>query len=196
MLSTPSDPVCLLCVHTLKVSIKLSRVRVGLVMMQLAIPKLRTAANIKAFNTQLRKQGHDLMAWKQAERLSQKETALLDAADGAGWDLASALLRPRNIQARLQDPASLDLLEYIHLEVDRVRATLSWLLMLEGSQTATFCQGVLPGQNNVLHLSRMLYSLALAATKSIARQLISSSWATNSLGFWPYCQSFLSLLWR
>ena len=70
----------------------------GLILMQLAIPKLRSAANVKAFNIQLKREGYDVMAWKASERLSAKDTASLDANYGSGWNLAAALLQPRKIQ--------------------------------------------------------------------------------------------------
>ena len=66
--------------------------------MQLALPKLRSAASIKKFNNQLKEHRYDLMSWQESERLSSRDTALLDANYGAGWNLAEALLRPRNIQ--------------------------------------------------------------------------------------------------
>lgn len=93
--------------------------------MQLAIPKLRTSSNIKSFNTQLNKQGYDLVAWRKRERLSPKDTALLDANNGAGWELASALLRPRNIQVGL---VVATVLEYL----------ARYLALLEGSQNDQF----------------------------------------------------------
>lgn len=73
----------------------------GLILLQLAIPKLRVSANIKTFNTQLKKFKYDLMAWRNSEGLSAKETAVLDANSGAGWNLAAGLLRPRDIKVQL-----------------------------------------------------------------------------------------------
>lgn len=70
----------------------------GLVLMQLALPKLRSSTSIKKFNNQLKEHRYDLMSWQESERLSARDTALLDANYGAGWNLAEALLRPRNIQ--------------------------------------------------------------------------------------------------
>lgn len=67
-------------------------------LVQLTIPKLRTAASIKSFNSQLKRYDYDLLAWRDNARLSARDTVLLDANNGAGWDLASALLRPRKIQ--------------------------------------------------------------------------------------------------
>lgn len=66
--------------------------------MQLSIAKLRTGNGLKAFNTALKAVGFDLMAWRRKARLSPKDTTILDADDGSGWQLAEALLRPRKIQ--------------------------------------------------------------------------------------------------
>ncbi|KAL0019460.1 hypothetical protein WJX77_005863 [Trebouxia sp. C0004] len=70
----------------------------GLVLMQLSIAKLRTGNGLKAFNTALKASGFDLMSWRRKANLSAKDTAILDADDGSGWELAEALLRPREIE--------------------------------------------------------------------------------------------------
>ena len=74
--------------------------RAGLVLLQLAIPRLRSSAGIKQFNLQYKKARFNLQAWLDKERLPAKESAILDADAGAGWDLAAALLRPRDIQVQ------------------------------------------------------------------------------------------------
>ena len=76
------------------------RLRVGLVLLQLAIPRLRSSVGIKQFNLQYKKARFNLQAWLDKERLPAKESVLLDADAGAGWDLAAALLRPRDIQVQ------------------------------------------------------------------------------------------------
>ena len=70
----------------------------GLVMMQLAVPKLRATSALKAFNKSFQACKCDLEAWRERERLAPAQSALLDADDGAGWDLAQALLRPRKLE--------------------------------------------------------------------------------------------------
>lgn len=70
----------------------------GLVLMQLAVPKLRTISALKSFNQQFRKSGYNLQTWKKRQALPESETAILDHDDGLGWSLAGALLRPRGIQ--------------------------------------------------------------------------------------------------
>ncbi len=66
--------------------------------MQLAVPKLRSSSGLKAFSKALQAYRCDLDAWRERERLSPAQTALLDAEDGAGWELAQALLRPRKLE--------------------------------------------------------------------------------------------------
>ena len=69
----------------------------GVVMMQLALPSLRTNSGLVTFNKSLKRFGYDLFLWRDANKgqLSRSKTAVLDAGDGAGWDLARQLLRPR-----------------------------------------------------------------------------------------------------
>lgn len=66
--------------------------------MQLAVPKLRTSSGLLKFNEALKAADYDLAVWRERTNLPAKETALLDADDSAGWDLAEALLRPRKIE--------------------------------------------------------------------------------------------------
>ena len=63
---------------------------VGVVLMQLALPRLRNDAALKTFREQLDALDGDLAAWRAA-----KGTAADDAVLGqlSGWDLASGLLR-------------------------------------------------------------------------------------------------------
>ena len=69
----------------------------GIVMMQLALPSLRTNSGLVTFNKSLKRCGYDLFLWRDANKgqLSRSKTVVLDAGDGAGWDLARSLLRPR-----------------------------------------------------------------------------------------------------
>lgn len=69
----------------------------GIVMMQLALPSLRTNSGLVTFNRGLKRYGYDLFLWRDANKgqLSRSKTAVLDAGNGAGWDLARMLLRPR-----------------------------------------------------------------------------------------------------
>ena len=69
----------------------------GILFMQLCMPQLRTDRGLKAFNDQLAAAKHDLFAWRATANLPKVQTAVLDAFDGAGWDLAESLLRPRPV---------------------------------------------------------------------------------------------------
>eukprot|EP01025_Chloroclados_australasicus_P047244 TRINITY_DN5265_c0_g1_i1.p1 TRINITY_DN5265_c0_g1~~TRINITY_DN5265_c0_g1_i1.p1 ORF type:complete len:324 (+),score=42.83 TRINITY_DN5265_c0_g1_i1:103-972(+) len=79
---------------------------VGIVMIQLAFPSLRTDNSIIAFNEQLEKVNYDLRAWRreQEEKGGRSSAALaegfalLDADNGAGWDLLCKLVtfKPEN----------------------------------------------------------------------------------------------------
>lgn len=77
---------------------KRSKCCAGLVLMQLAIPKLRTISALKVFNQQFRKAGYNIQTWKKRQALPHSETAILDLDNGLGWSLVGALLRPRGIQ--------------------------------------------------------------------------------------------------
>lgn len=66
--------------------------------MQLAVPKLRSASALRTFNKALQNCKCDLSEWRARERLQRSQTAFLDTDNGAGWDLAQALLRPRKLQ--------------------------------------------------------------------------------------------------
>jgi hypothetical protein len=68
--------------------------------MQLAVPKLRSSSALRSFNKALQNCRCDLAEWRSRERLSSAQTAALDADNGAGWDLAQALLRPRKLEVR------------------------------------------------------------------------------------------------
>lgn len=69
-------------------------------LLQLALPKLRSAAGMRQFNDQMRRLRYDLAVWRESER--PRDAGVLDAEGGAGWDLAAALLRPRDIQVPLR----------------------------------------------------------------------------------------------
>ena len=77
----------------------------GILFMQLCMPQLRTDRGLKAFNDQLAGAKHDLLAWRGTANLPKVQSAVLDAFDGAGWDLAEQLLRPR--PANWSDPLAI-----------------------------------------------------------------------------------------
>jgi serine/threonine protein kinase len=67
----------------------------GILLMQMSVPQLRSPANIRQFNNQLRSFNQNLENWRQYNGRSYDFT-LLDRNNGAGWDLAQKLLAPRN----------------------------------------------------------------------------------------------------
>eukprot|EP00775_Hariotina_reticulata_P003693 gene3693-3953_t len=70
----------------------------GIVMMQLCLPGLRTPRGLNLFKVEYERADYDLEAWRNSCRwISKRDTAVLDANDGAGWSFAQALLQPRSI---------------------------------------------------------------------------------------------------
>lgn len=96
----------------------------GLVLMQLALPKLRTGTGLKSFNSSLKSVAFDVKAWRRRANLSSKDTAILDADDSAGWDLAEALLRPRMIDVDEESGA----VKFVNTNHEAVRLGVSLAL--------------------------------------------------------------------
>eukprot|EP00892_Ulva_mutabilis_P003427 jgi/Ulvmu1/1456/UM011_0186.1 len=71
---------------------------IGLILLQLSMPHLRTKSALQAFHASFKRCRYDLMRWRTISSLTEQQTAVLDANDGAGWELAAALLRPRKVQ--------------------------------------------------------------------------------------------------
>ena len=68
----------------------------GVVLLQLAVPQLRTATGQRGFNSDLAACGFDLAAWRNTSNKARNyDFTLLDRNSGAGWDLACQLLRER-----------------------------------------------------------------------------------------------------
>jgi serine/threonine protein kinase len=67
----------------------------GVLLMQMAVPQLRSSSNARQLNNQLRSFDHDLEAWRAGPGRSYDFTQL-DRAGGAGWDLAKRLLAKRD----------------------------------------------------------------------------------------------------
>ncbi len=66
----------------------------GVVLMQLALPRLRTDKALKAFRDELVAADGDLLAWRAA-RATAVDDVILGQRDDAGWQLAAALLSPQ-----------------------------------------------------------------------------------------------------
>ena len=68
----------------------------GVVLLQMAVPQLRTATGQRGFNADLAAQGYDLAAWRNTSgKARQCDFSMLDRNGGAGWDLACRLVRER-----------------------------------------------------------------------------------------------------
>ncbi|KAI8468751.1 MAG: protein kinase [Monoraphidium minutum] len=67
----------------------------GVLLVQMAVPQLRSSASIRLFNSQLRSFDYDLEAWRRGPGRSYDFTQL-DRQGGAGWDLAQRLLAKRD----------------------------------------------------------------------------------------------------
>ncbi|KAG2422260.1 hypothetical protein HXX76_016174 [Chlamydomonas incerta] len=71
----------------------------GIVMLQMAVPSMRTDRALRAFNASYGpKYKYDLAAWRKGVNLYPRDCALLDANDGLGWEMLQSLLAPRHIQ--------------------------------------------------------------------------------------------------
>ena len=66
----------------------------GVLLMQMAVPQLRSSASIRQFNGALRGYDYDLDEWR-AYGGRGMDFELLDRARGAGWDLARRLICKR-----------------------------------------------------------------------------------------------------
>ncbi len=71
-----------------------------MVLLQLAVPKLRAINKLREFKRLLLTENRDLSKALAVARLPAKSTALLDADGGSGWDLVAGLLRPRSVKVR------------------------------------------------------------------------------------------------
>ncbi|KAK9802684.1 hypothetical protein WJX73_005630 [Symbiochloris irregularis] len=68
----------------------------GVILMQLAVPQLRSAASARTFNTDIQRSDYDLDLWRRTRRPGAYDFDLLDRNGKAGWDLARKLLCKRN----------------------------------------------------------------------------------------------------
>ncbi|GAU30030.1 hypothetical protein TSUD_161160, partial [Trifolium subterraneum] len=67
----------------------------GIVLLQMAIPTLRSQAALKNFNLEMRTFGYDLNKWRDSTRM-KSNSEILDSDSGRGWDLASKLISKRS----------------------------------------------------------------------------------------------------
>jgi len=58
----------------------------------MCLSSLSSDVQLQRFNRELRRYNYDLLRWKRSRRFHARETTLLDADGGAGWELAAQLL--------------------------------------------------------------------------------------------------------
>ncbi|KAL6620428.1 hypothetical protein ACP70R_035567 [Stipagrostis hirtigluma subsp. patula] len=99
----------------------------GIVLMQMAIPTLRTPSGLKNFNAELRAAGYDLNRWRETTR-RRPDLQILDLDSGRGWDLATKLISERGADGRGRLSAAAALRHpYFLLGGDQAAAVLSKL---------------------------------------------------------------------
>lgn len=99
----------------------------GIVLLQMAIPSLRSSASLKNFNLELKNCGYDLKKWRDYTR-SRPDFQILDGESGRGWDLATRLVSERGSLRRGRLSAAAALRHpYFLLGGDQAAAVLSKL---------------------------------------------------------------------
>ncbi|KAG1338164.1 serine/threonine-protein kinase STN8, chloroplastic [Cocos nucifera] len=99
----------------------------GIVLMQMAIPTLRSTAGLKNFNSELKAVGYDLNKWREYTRL-RPDLRILDLDSGRGWDLVTKLISERGFLRRGRLSAAAALRHpYFLLGGDQAAAVLSKL---------------------------------------------------------------------
>ncbi|KAK7382883.1 hypothetical protein VNO80_02032 [Phaseolus coccineus] len=99
----------------------------GIVLLQMAIPSLRSSAALKNFNLELKNCGFDLKKWRDYTR-SRPDFQILDSESGRGWDLATKLVSERGSLRRGRLSAAAALRHpYFLLGGDQAAAVLSKL---------------------------------------------------------------------
>ncbi|KAK9734178.1 hypothetical protein RND81_04G120600 [Saponaria officinalis] len=99
----------------------------GIVLMQMAVPSLRSTAGLKNFNTEIKGVGYDLNSWRDRTR-TRPDLRILDLDKGRGWDLATKLISERGSLRRGRLSASAALRHpYFLLGGDQAAAVLSKL---------------------------------------------------------------------
>jgi len=72
---------------------------VGVLLVQMSVPQMRSGKALDNFKAQLRSCGEDLIRWRE-EYGDQYDLSLLDRNKAQAWDLATKLIRPRNLFQR------------------------------------------------------------------------------------------------
>lgn len=71
----------------------------GIVLLQMAVPTLRSTAGLKKFNMEIKARGYDLNSWREGTRM-RPDLRILDLDKGRGWDLATKLISERGFLRR------------------------------------------------------------------------------------------------
>ncbi|CAL1378384.1 unnamed protein product [Linum trigynum] len=99
----------------------------GIVLLQMAIPSLRSTAGLKNFNLEIKNANYDLDRWRKSTRL-RPDLTILDLDSGRGWDLATKLISERGYLRRGRLSAAAALRHpYFLLGGDQAAAVLSKL---------------------------------------------------------------------
>ncbi|XP_012481319.2 serine/threonine-protein kinase STN8, chloroplastic [Gossypium raimondii] len=97
----------------------------GIVLLQMAIPSLRSPAYLKNFNSEIKAVQYDLNKWRDRTRL-RPDFTILDLESGRGWDLATKLISERGSLRRGRLSAAAALRHpYFLLGGDQAAAVLS-----------------------------------------------------------------------
>lgn len=99
----------------------------GIVLMQMAVPNLRSSAGLKNFNMEIKNYGYDLNKWREKTR-AKPDLTILDLDSGRGWDLATKLVTER--RGRLSASAALRH-PYFLLGSDQAAAVISKLNLVK-----------------------------------------------------------------
>ncbi|KAF9595120.1 hypothetical protein IFM89_037220 [Coptis chinensis] len=100
---------------------------VGITLMQMAVPSLRSSAGLKSFNSEIKNVGYDLKKWREITR-SRPDLQILDLDSGRGWNLATKLISERGFLRRGRLSAAAALRHpYFLLGGDQAAAVISKL---------------------------------------------------------------------
>ncbi|KAL9236108.1 hypothetical protein vseg_010812 [Gypsophila vaccaria] len=99
----------------------------GIVLLQMAVPSLRSTAGLKNFNAEIKGVAYDMNSWRERTR-TRPDLRILDLDRGRGWDLATKLISERGYLGRGRLSASAALRHpYFLLGGDQAAAVLSKL---------------------------------------------------------------------
>ncbi|XP_010490491.1 PREDICTED: serine/threonine-protein kinase STN8, chloroplastic [Camelina sativa] len=99
----------------------------GIVLLQMAVPTLRSTAGLKNFNSEIKSVEYDLNRWRDRTR-TRPDLSILDLDSGRGWDLVTKLISERGSLRRGRLSAAAALRHpYFLLGGDQAAAVLSKL---------------------------------------------------------------------